>query len=53
LATKLAAQHDLTLYDAAYAAVAKNRKAALATLDKQLLDAKLGKRPSEVAAKIP
>jgi predicted nucleic acid-binding protein len=53
LATKLASRHDLTLYDAAYAAVAKNRKATLATLDEQLLDAKLGNRPSELTAKLP
>jgi len=50
LATKLAARHDLTLYDAAYAAVAKQRKATLATLDTELLDAGLGTRPSELAA---
>jgi predicted nucleic acid-binding protein len=48
LAAKLASRHGLTLYDAAYAAVAKNRKATLATLDEQLLDAKLGRRPSEL-----
>jgi len=52
LATKLAARHNLTLYDAAYAAVAKSRKATLATLDEQLLDANLGKRPSELTAKL-
>jgi predicted nucleic acid-binding protein len=53
LATKLASRHGLTLYDAAYAAVAKSRKATLATLDEQLLDAKLGRRPSELTAKLP
>src|SRR5918996_63463 len=41
-ATELAAEHDLTLYDAAYAAVAESREATLATLDSALLDAGLG-----------
>lgn len=50
LASKLAARHDLTLYDAVYAAVAKQRKATLVTLDTELLDAGLGTRPSELAA---
>jgi predicted nucleic acid-binding protein len=53
LATKLASRHGLTLYDAAYAAVAKSRKATLATLDEQLLDARLGRRPSELTVKLP
>ena len=48
LATKLAEGHDLTLYDAAYAAVAKSRQATLATLDQDLLDAGLGVRPGEL-----
>ncbi len=52
LATELVARHDLTLYDAAYAAVAANRKATLATLDRALLKAGLGIRPSELAAKL-
>jgi predicted nucleic acid-binding protein len=51
-ATQLVAQHDLTLYDAAYAAVAEGRKATLATLDKALLKAGLGTRPSELAARL-
>lgn len=51
-ATDLAARHELTLYDAAYAAVAASREAALATLDHELLDAGLGTRPSELAAKL-
>lgn len=51
-ATELAAEHDLTLYDAAYAAVAESREAALATLDRALLDAGLGIRPSELAARL-
>lgn len=50
LAAELAARHDLTLYDAAYAAVAKSRDATLATLDAALLQAGLGRRPSEVAS---
>jgi predicted nucleic acid-binding protein len=50
LATELAARHKLTLYDAAYAAVAESREAALATLDHELLEAGLGTRPSELVA---
>ena len=53
LATQLADQHNLTFYDAAYAAVAQNREAFLVTLDRQLLDAGLGKRPSELATQLP
>jgi predicted nucleic acid-binding protein len=49
LATRLADRHDLTFYDA-YAAVAKTRGAILATLDKELLGAGLGTRPSELEA---
>jgi predicted nucleic acid-binding protein len=52
-AARLAEQHDLTLYDAAYAAVARRRGAALATLDPELLRAGLGRRPSELAGEIP
>ncbi len=51
-AIELAARHDLTLYDAAYAAVAEGREATLATLDQALLQAGLGTRPSELAAKL-
>jgi predicted nucleic acid-binding protein len=47
-ATKLAGRHDLTLYDATYAAVAQSRSAELVTFDRALLDAKLGSRPSEL-----
>jgi predicted nucleic acid-binding protein len=50
-ATELAEQHDLTLYDAAYAAVAEGREAELATLDRALLKAGLGVRPAELAKK--
>lgn len=49
-ATELAEQHGLTLYDAAYAAVAEARRAVLVTLDADLLKAKLGIRPGELAA---
>jgi predicted nucleic acid-binding protein len=52
LASELAERHDLTLYDAAYAAVAQSQVAKLATLDSALLDAGLGTRPSELAAVI-
>lgn len=48
-AARLAARHDLTLYDAAYAAVAESRDATLVTLDRALLNAGLGRRPSELA----
>lgn len=51
-AATLAEQHDLTLYDAAYAAVARRRGAQLATLDRELLRAGLGRRPSELAARL-
>jgi predicted nucleic acid-binding protein len=53
LAADLAERHDLTLYDAAYAAVAQQRGAALATMDKQLLAAELGQRPGEILARLP
>lgn len=49
-ATMIADQHNLTLYDAAYAAVAVDRDSQLATLDRQLLDAELGRRPGEIVA---
>jgi predicted nucleic acid-binding protein len=52
LTVELAEQHELTAYDAAYAAVARNRKATLVTLDRDLLDAGLGRRPSELAAEL-
>jgi predicted nucleic acid-binding protein len=47
-ASRLAERHELTLYDAAYAAVAQSRSAELVTLDRALLDAKLGSRPQEL-----
>jgi predicted nucleic acid-binding protein len=51
-ACELAERHELTLYDAAYAAVAGRRGAVLVTLDTDLLDAGLGTRPSELACRI-
>lgn len=49
LAAELAERHDLTIYDAVYAAVAESRAATLATLDRALLEAGLGSRPSELS----
>jgi predicted nucleic acid-binding protein len=51
-ASELAERHDLTLYDAAYAAVARSRSARLVTLDRALLAAKLGSRPSELGQQL-
>jgi predicted nucleic acid-binding protein len=50
LACTLASEHELTLYDATYAAVARRRGATLVTLDGRLLDSGLGVRPSELIA---
>lgn len=50
-ASELAERHDLTLYDAAYAAVAESHDAELATLDSALLSAGLGSRPAELSAR--
>lgn len=50
LAADLSVRHGLTLYDAAYAAVAESRAATLVTVDEALLRAGLGDRPSDVAA---
>lgn len=47
-AAVLAQRYDLTLYDAAYAAAAQSRGAALATLDQALLASGLGQRPSRI-----
>ena len=49
-AAHLAEGHRLTMYDAAYAAAAKARHAELATLDRALLQAGLGRRPSQILA---
>ena len=51
-AATLASEHDLTFYDAAYAAVAQRRGAELVTLDAELLQAGLGRRPSELASEV-
>jgi len=50
LASDLSVRHGLTLYDAAYAAVAERRAATLVTVDDALVRAGLGQRPSAVAA---
>lgn len=50
LAAQLAQQHDLSFYDAAYAAVAQRRGAELATLDGALLRAGLGRAPAAIVA---
>ena len=47
-ALALADLHGLTVYDAAYAAVARGRDAHLATLDRSLLAAGLGVEPSRI-----
>jgi predicted nucleic acid-binding protein len=47
-ALALAERYNLTVYDAAYAAVAQSRNALLATLDRSILAAGLGSRPSEI-----
>lgn len=49
-AAQIAKAHDLTLYDAAYAAVASARGATFATFDRALLGAGLGRRPGEIVA---
>jgi predicted nucleic acid-binding protein len=49
-AAVLAEKHRLTVHDAAYVAVAQSRSAQLATLDRALLAAGLGRRPSEILA---
>ncbi len=49
---QLAEEHGLTLYDAAYAAVAERLGGELATLDAKLLDAGLGRRPSDLATEL-
>lgn len=52
-AAALAGLHDLTLYDAAYAAVARASGAELVTLDRALLGSGLGRKPSAVLADLP
>ena len=48
-ALTLAEEHNLTLYDAAYAAVARSRGARLVTLDGLLLRLDLGETPTSFA----
>jgi len=52
LAAELAERHELTLYDAAYGAVAQRRAALLVTLDRELLAAGLGTAPSDVLTEL-
>jgi predicted nucleic acid-binding protein len=49
-AALLAEGNRLTMYDAVYAAAARARHAELATLDRALLQAGLGRRPSAILA---
>lgn len=51
LAAHLAAEHDLTFYDAIYAAVARSRDATLVTADRALLQAG-GASPGEVVSRL-
>jgi predicted nucleic acid-binding protein len=48
----LGERFGLTIYDAAYAAVAQVRGATLATLDEALLGSGLGRRPSAIVAEL-
>lgn len=50
-AAQLAVEHELSLYDAAYAAVAQRRGAVLATFDAKLLASGLGERPGPALAR--
>jgi len=52
-ALALAESHGLTLYDAAYGAVAERRDALLATTDAGLLAAGLGSSPGDVLQRLP
>jgi predicted nucleic acid-binding protein len=52
LAGGLAAEHGLTFYDAAYAAVAQRRDAPLVTFDRRLLAAGLGIRPPDLLTQL-
>ncbi len=49
-AARLATDHGLTFYDAAYAAVTQGRRGRLVTMDRALLAAGLGIRPEDVFA---
>jgi predicted nucleic acid-binding protein len=52
LAATFAAEHGLTMYDAAYAAVARGRSAQLASFDRELLGAGLAVRPGDLVARL-
>ncbi|HET7044784.1 MAG TPA: PIN domain-containing protein [Gaiellaceae bacterium] len=52
VAAELGETHELTFYDAAYAAAARSRGAALATHDEHLLDCGEGKLPSAILAQL-
>jgi len=49
-AARLAGEHHLTFHDAAYAAVAHERRGRLVTLSRALLKANLGVRPEDAFA---
>jgi predicted nucleic acid-binding protein len=52
LAAELASEHDLTLYDAVYAATAKRRDAPFVSLDREVLRAGLGTSPARLLAQL-
>ncbi len=52
LAAELARKHELTFYDAAYAAVARSRRAPLATADQALLRAGEGEPVSKIVTRL-
>jgi predicted nucleic acid-binding protein len=52
-ACALAVEHQLTVSDAAYAAVGRSRGATLVTLDGAMLSAELGVTPSQLLQDIP
>jgi predicted nucleic acid-binding protein len=52
LASALAERHGLTVYDAAYAAVAERHGAVLATTDAELIETGLGALPSALAMRL-
>lgn len=51
-AAALAREHDLSFYDASYAAVAQSRDAVLVTADGALLGSGLGLSAAELAARL-
>jgi predicted nucleic acid-binding protein len=52
LAVRLADAHELTVYDAAYAAVAQARGMAFATADVALLERGTGERAGDIASRL-